>query len=101
MDNCPQQDGIPYQVDGYPGTPFLQTPFSRAYHSAPQLQPSVTVCRNGVPDPKHCMSAYEVTIDRVQSRPFDTTVPACVAFPPTELLGYNGISPGPTITAAV
>lgn len=101
VDNCPQQNGVPYAVDGYPGTPYLQTPFSTLYHAAPHAQPSITVCRNSQPDPKHCMSAFEITINRVLKRPFDTTIPSCTAFPATELFGYNGEVPGPTITQPV
>lgn len=98
---CPQQNGVPYAVDGFPGTPFLQTPFSTLYQAAPVAQPSITVCRTNTPDPKHCMSAYEITVSRALKRPFDTTIPACAAFPATELFGYNGMVPGPTIQAPV
>jgi hypothetical protein len=100
-DVCPQQNGIPYAVGGYPGTPFLQTPFSVPYRQPVAAQPTTTVCRTGDVDPKHCMSAYDLTIQAVQARPFDSTIPACQQLPPTELYGYNGQVPGPTVTAGV
>lgn len=98
VDNCPQQNDIPYAVEGYPGTPFLQTPFSVLYTAPPHVQPTTTVCRTGDLDPKHCMSAYDMTIQSIQARPYDATIPSCQLFPPTDMLGYNGMVRGPTIT---
>lgn len=101
VDNCPQQDGIPYAVGGFPGTPFLQTPFSTIYRQPPHLQPTTVVCRTGDPSPAHCMRAYDMEMTAIKLRPWDATIPACRALPPTECMAYNGVVPGPTITATV
>jgi hypothetical protein len=44
------------------------------------------------------MSAFDMTIQAIQARPFDATIPSCLNFPPTDMFGYNGMVPGPTIT---
>jgi hypothetical protein len=95
---CPTADGVPYSVGGFPGTPFLKTPFTEQYREPPVAQPVGTVCRTG---DSHCMKAYELEIRTFQARPWDSTVPACRAQPATWLMGYNGITPGPTIKAGV
>lgn len=98
---CPQQNGLAYNVLGFPGTPYIQTPFSTVYKHPSKATPTTTVCRTNDPAPEHCMTAYELTIQSMQARPFDATVPSCAAFPPTNLLAYNGHIPGPLITAPV
>lgn len=100
-DICPQQNGIPYAVGGYPGTPFLQVPFSGPYRQPVDGVPTNIVCREGDVDPKHCMKSYDFTIEPVQARNYDLAIQACQAFPPTELYGYNGQVPGPTVRAVV
>lgn len=94
---CPPADGVPYSVGGYPGTPYLKTPFSDLFHEPPILQSNGTVCRTGDADPKHCMKGYELEVTAFQARTFDNAVPACKALPGTWLMGYNGVTPGPTI----
>jgi hypothetical protein len=94
---CPQADGVPYSVGGYPGTPYTITPFSDLFYQPPELASVGTVCRTGDTNPQHCMKAYEMTATAFQSRVFDNAIPACKAFPGTWLMGYNGITPGPTI----
>ena len=101
VDNCPQQNGVPYAVGGFPGTPYLQTPFQTFYRQPTHLQPSTTVCRTGDITPQHCMQGYQVDISAITARPWDTTIPACQAFPPTNFLAYNGEVPGPTIHGPV
>lgn len=98
---CPQQNGLGYNVLGFPATPYIPTPFTQKYISPAPGVPTTTVCRTGDVDPKHCMVSYEISIDTVQLRPFDATIPSCTAFPPTELLAYNNQIPGPLITAPV
>ena len=94
------QNDLPFAVGGLPGTPFLYTPFSDSYKQPSHLQPSITVCRPG-PAPQHCMQGYEIGISAIGLRPWDKTIPACQAFPPTEFLAYNGEVPGPTMTGVV
>lgn len=98
---CPSADGVPYAVGGFPGTPYIITPFSSIYTSPPPAQPTTTVCRTGDPNPKHCMTAYHIEINTLRVRPFDATIAGCRAQPPTTLLAYNGTFPGPLITAPV
>lgn len=98
---CPAGDGVPYAVAGFPGTPYIITPFTRLYRSPVEAQPTATVCRTGDPTPAHCMTAYDMEIRAIQARPWDTTIPGCQSQPPTNLLAYNGTIPGPTITAPV
>jgi hypothetical protein len=95
---CPTADGVPYAVDGQPGTPYLKVPFSEQFQEPPVAQSVGTVCRTG---DSHCMRVYEFEIRAFQARPFDATVPACRTQPATWLMGYNGITPGPTIRAPV
>lgn len=95
---CPQADGLPYQVGGQPGTPYIITPFTDQFREPPQLAASGTVCRTG---DIHCMKVYEMEVRAFQSRPFDAAIPACRTLPGTWLMGYNGIVPGPTIRNSV
>jgi hypothetical protein len=45
--------------------------------------------------------AYNFSIKAFEARPWDTTLEGCRSQPNTVLLGYNGISPGHTVIAAV
>ena len=94
---CPQTDGVPYSVDGFPGTPFKVMPFTDAFANPPEAIPSLRVCR---PD-GHCMISYDLSVYQTQKRPFDNAIPACKAFPWTWFKAYNGSIPGPTIRAPV
>ena len=98
---CPPADGVPYSVSGYPGTPYIITPFSNKFQEPPVLDPVGVVCRTGDTNPKHCLKAFDLEITGFQSRVFDQAIPACASRPATWLMGYNGISPGPTIKATV
>lgn len=101
---CPAANGVPYFVQGWPGTPYIATPFSDQYKSPPVGQPSATVCRTplaGDPNPPHCMRAFDIEITAIQLRPFDNAIPSCRVQPPTDLLAYNGSIPGPTMIAPV
>lgn len=97
---CPLANGLPYAVDGYPGTPYVITPFSEMYRQAPQAQPSASACRPGLA-PQHCMLAFDFEAKVIQARPWDAAIPGCAAQPPTELMSYNGSVPGPTIWTPV
>lgn len=98
---CPQADGVPYSVGGYPGTPYTITPFSDLFHEPPVLQSTGTVCRTGDTNPQHCMKGYDLEVTAFQARPWDNAVPACKALPGTWFMGYNGVTPGPTIVHPV
>jgi hypothetical protein len=95
---CPQADGLPYQVAGQPGTPYTITPFTEQFREPPVLEASGTVCRTG---DSHCMKVYEMEARAFQARPFDNTIPGCRNLPDTWFMGYNGMSPGPTIRNSV
>jgi len=40
---CPAGDGVPYAVAGFPGTPYIITPFTSIYRSPVDAQPTATV----------------------------------------------------------
>lgn len=99
---CPQADGLPYSVMGQPGTPYIITPFSDLFREPPELPPSGTVCRTGDTGPQHCMKVFELDIRAFQARPWDNAIPGCTAQPQgTWFMGYNGMTPGPTIRTSV
>lgn len=85
----------------YPGTPYVITPFSDLFHQPPVLDPVGVVCRTGDPNPQHCMKTYNMEITGFQTRVFEKAIPACVTRPGTWVMGYNGITPGPTIFSSV
>jgi FtsP/CotA-like multicopper oxidase with cupredoxin domain len=94
---CPQVDGVPYSVGGFPGTPYRIIPFTDSFVNPSNAVPSLRVCR---PD-GHCMLSYDMDVYQVQKRPFDNAIPPCKAFPGTWFLSYNGSIPGPTVRVPV
>lgn len=104
-DICPTADGRPYEVGGYPGSPYLAKPFQVTYDRSVQepLQPNHTCCRDAAVTPlksaPHCLVTYTLDVVDFPARPWDETLPGCAAQPPTQLLGYGGRVPGPTIQA--
>lgn len=99
---CPVADGVPYAVNAMPGTPYIITPFSDQFRQPPELPPSGTVCRSGDLNPQHCMKVYEIEMRAFQARPWDNAIPGCRAQAQgTWFMGYNGITPGPTLRNAV
>lgn len=98
---CAPADGTPFSVDGYPGTPYVLTPFTELYRQPPDLAPVAQQCRTGDPAPAHCIKAYQISIDAFQSNSFHNAVQACRTQPGTWTMGYNGMSPGPTMRNSV
>lgn len=90
---CPSANGVPYSVGGFPGTPYLITPFREFYKAPDRAVPKDKVCRAD----GHCIFSYEMTIRQVQKRAFDNTITSCKQFAGTWFLSYNGSIPGPTI----
>jgi FtsP/CotA-like multicopper oxidase with cupredoxin domain len=94
---CPTADGTPYSVSGFPGTPYTVTPFVDQFSEPPVAQSTHKVCR---PD-GHCMLSYDLTVNQLQRRVFDNSIPGCKAFPGTWFLAYGGSIPAPTIRVPV
>jgi FtsP/CotA-like multicopper oxidase with cupredoxin domain len=92
-DICPQGNGLPYSVGGFPGTPYLVQPFTETFVNPIEAQSKGKQCRGD----GHCIRAYEIDVKEVQKRVFDNTIPVCKKFPGTWFLSYNGSVPGPTI----
>jgi hypothetical protein len=90
---CPQQNGLSYSVNGFPGTPYIVEPFKETFVNPTDAQSKGTVCR----DDGHCLRSYEIDVKDVQKRIFDNSIPSCKQFNATWFLSYNGSVPGPTI----
>lgn len=93
---CTQTDGVSYSVGGFPSSPYKITPFVDQFKEPPIAIPKHKVCRSD----GHCMISFDFTINQLQARPFDNTLPSCKTFPGTWMLAYNGNVPGPTIRVA-
>ena len=92
-DICVQGNGLPYSVDGFPGTPYIVQPFTQTFVNPVDAQAKGKVCR----DDGHCMRSYEMDVKEVQLRAFENTIPSCQQFPGTWFISFNGSIPGPTI----
>ena len=92
-DICPQRNNINYAVDGFPGTPFILTPFRETFVNPSVLAPSLKECRTD----GHCMFSYTIDVIDTTLRPFDRSVTACAKKPATKFLTYNMQVPGPTL----
>lgn len=93
---CPKTDTI-YSVNGFPSSPYKITPFVDQFKNPPVAVPKHKVCRTD----GHCMFSYDFTINQLQARPFDNSIPGCKAYPGTWFLAYGGSIPGPTIRVPV
>ena len=90
---CPTGNNKQYQVGGYPGTPFILTPFRDTFVNPSVLAPSLKECRAD----GHCMFSYTIDVIDTTLRPFDRTITACAKRPATKFLTYNKQVPGPTL----
>jgi FtsP/CotA-like multicopper oxidase with cupredoxin domain len=85
--------GSPFNVNGFPGSPFVIKPFTDVYKSPTTAVPKFKTCRSD----NHCMMSYEFDVKDVQLRPFDNTIPSCKSFTGTWFITYSGTIPAPTI----
>lgn len=80
-------------------------PFAATYKAPPAAVPVNTVCRDPATAEagagRHCLVTYNLTVRAFTARPWDATMPGCASKPATNLMGYDGMVPGPTITAPV
>jgi hypothetical protein len=83
------------RVRGFPGTPGTIVPFSDTYKMPERAVFGNKECRSD----GHCIRTLSIDIYESQKRVFDNAVPMCKNKPPTTFLTYNGLVPGPTITA--
>ena len=90
---CPKIDGVSVSVGGFPSSPFVITPFKDSFTNPPRAIHKDRVCRTD----GHCLFSYDISVFATQKRPFDNSIPACVALPGTWFMSYNGSIPGPTI----
>ena len=90
---CNNVNGRAYSVDGFPGTPYVITPFKETFRNPDILPPKTKVCRSDA----HCMFSYEIDMVDVQLKPFDNVVEECRKKPGSWFITYNGVIPGPTI----
>jgi FtsP/CotA-like multicopper oxidase with cupredoxin domain len=93
---CPQINGVPYNVGGFPGTPYKIVPFMDTFKNPVVATPTQKACRvDG-----HCMLSFDLNINQVKLRPFDNSIAGCKVHDGTWFLSYNGSIPGPTIRVA-
>jgi FtsP/CotA-like multicopper oxidase with cupredoxin domain len=92
IDSCPS-DNLPYNVDGFPGSPFVLKPFQEVFHNPLPAQVHNKECRAD----GHCMYSYNIDVVDRQIYAFNATIPTCATKPGTWFMTYNGSVPGPTI----
>jgi hypothetical protein len=93
---CPETDA-PYKVDGWPGSPFRVIPFQQVFSNPREksFNRRLTACRDGG---SHCMRAYEFNVVDFRAPLFNEIAPYCAdRDAQTWLLGYDGVTPGPTV----
>ena len=72
-----------FEVDGFPGTPYVITPFVDEFSNPPELKHVYEACHS---DDGHCLRSYEINVYDERLHPFDNIIPTCASKPGTWFL---------------